>query len=123
MTVESPIFVGVARPRDDDLLFKALADPTRRALLDALFVRDGQSVHELCAVAPDMTRFGVMKHLGVLEEANVLVTVRDGRTKRHFLNTVPIQQLVDRWIGKYAQPVTRALVDLQSHLEHQEQCS
>lgn len=101
-----------------DLVFRALADPTRRALLDALFARDGQSVQALCALVPEMTRFGVMKHLEILEAANLVTTRREGRTKLHFLNSVPIQQVADRWIGKYAQPFTRALVDLQTDLEH-----
>jgi DNA-binding transcriptional ArsR family regulator len=100
-----------------DDVFKALADPTRRALLDALFERDGQSVQALCAGFPTMTRFGVMKHLDVLEGANLITTRREGRSKLHFLNPVPIQQVADRWIGKYAQPFTRALVDLQVDLE------
>ena len=103
---------------DMDLVFRALADPTRRALLDELFVRDGQSVQALCRLVPDMSRFGVMKHLDVLEAANLVTTRRVGRTKLHFLNPVPIQQVADRWIGKYAQPFTRALVDLQVDLEH-----
>lgn len=104
--------------RDDDAVFKALADPTRRVLLDALFDRDGQSVQSLCERAPGMTRFGVMKHLEVLESANLVTTRKVGRQKLHFLNPVPIQQVADRWIGKYAQPFTRALVDLQADLEH-----
>jgi DNA-binding transcriptional ArsR family regulator len=65
-----------------------------------------------------MTRFGVMKHLDVLEQANLVTTRKEGRTKLHFLNPVPIQQLADRWIGKYAQPFTRSLVDLKADLEH-----
>ncbi len=101
------------------IVFKALADDTRRAVLDALFTRDGQTVRALCERFPEMTRFGVMKHLGVLEAANLVTTTRDGRTKLHFLNPVPIQQLADRWISKYAQPFTRAMVDLQFDLEHQ----
>lgn len=100
-----------------DEVFKALADPTRRALLDALFERDGQTVQALCDRFPSMTRFGVMKHLDVLETANLVTTRREGRTKLHFLNPVPIQQVADRWIGKYAQPFTRALVDLKADLE------
>jgi DNA-binding transcriptional ArsR family regulator len=104
---------------DDDVdpVFKALADPTRRALLDALFVHDGQTMQVLCDRFPAMTRFGVMKHLAVLEEAGLVVTRRAGRTKQHFLNPVPIQQVADRWISKYAQPFTRGLVDLQTDLE------
>ena len=100
-----------------DAVFKALADPTRRAVLDALFERDGQTVHALCAHFPDMTRFGVMKHLDVLEAAQLITTRRDGRQKFHYLNPVPIQLVTDRWISKYAQPFTRALVDLQTGLE------
>ena len=99
-------------------MFKALADPTRRAVLDALFERDGQSVQALCDRFPDMTRFGVMKHLDVLETAQLVTTRREGRQKFHYLNPVPIQQVADRWISKYAQPFARALVDLQSDLEH-----
>lgn len=102
--------------RVDDV-FRALADPTRRALLDALFERDGQTVQALCDRAPSMTRFGVMKHLDVLETANLVTTRREGRSKLHFLNPVPIQQISDRWIGKYVQPFTRVLVDLQPDLE------
>jgi DNA-binding transcriptional ArsR family regulator len=100
-----------------DQVFKALADPTRRAVLDVLFVRDGQSVQALCDQFPSMTRFGVMKHLEVLAAANLVTTRREGRTKLHFLNPVPIQLVADRWIAKYAQPYTRALVDLQTDLE------
>ncbi|MGB8861122.1 MAG: helix-turn-helix transcriptional regulator [Ilumatobacteraceae bacterium] len=100
-----------------DAVFKALADVTRRSLLDALFVHDGQTVQALCDRFPAMTRFGVMKHLGVLEAANLVTTRREGRTKLHFLNPVPIQQLADRWISKYAQPFARALLDLQGAVE------
>ena len=90
-------------------MFKALADNTRRALLDALVEHDGQSVVALCEQFPEMTRFGVMKHLAVLEAANLVTTQRLGRKKLHFLNPVPIQQVADRWISKYAQPFTRSL--------------
>lgn len=100
-----------------DLVFKALADNTRRALLDALVERDGQSVAALCDQFPEMTRFGVMKHLAVLEAANLVMTSRDGRNKFHFLNPVPIQQVADRWISKYAEPFTRSLVDLKITVE------
>ena len=100
-----------------ELVFKALADNTRRALLDALFERDGQSVAALCDQFPEMTRFGVMKHLAVLEAANLVTTRREGRNKFHYLNPVPIQQVADRWIGKYAEPFTRSLVDLKSTVE------
>jgi DNA-binding transcriptional ArsR family regulator len=101
----------------DDAVFKALADGTRRAILDALFDLDGQSVNALCARFPAMTRFGVMKHLEVLAAANLLTTNKVGRQRLHYLNPIPIQQLSDRWIGKYAQPFTRALVDLQTIVE------
>ena len=102
---------------DLDAVFRALADPTRRAVLDALFERDGQTVMALCERFPGMTRFGVMKHLAVLEAANLVIPHREGRTKQHFLNPVPIQQVADRWIGKYAQPFTRALVHVQQQFE------
>jgi DNA-binding transcriptional ArsR family regulator len=101
----------------DAAVFKALADDTRRALLDALFVHDGQTVQGLCALVPTMTRFGVMKHLTILEDAGLVVARRQGRTKQHFLNPVPIQLLADRWISKYAQPFTRGLVDFQTDLQ------
>ena len=100
-----------------DAVFKALADPTRRAILDALFVADGQSVQALGDRFPAMTRFGVMKHLAVLEAAGLVVARRAGRQKLHFLNPVPIGEIADRWISKYAHPFTRALVDLRVELE------
>jgi len=100
-----------------DEVFKALGDAGRRALLDALFVRDGQRLNELCDVLPTLTRFGVMKHLAVLESAGLVVTEKVGREKRHFLNPVPIQQISERWITKYAQPFARAMTGLQQHLE------
>ncbi len=93
-------------------VFRALADPTRRTLLDRLFSRDGQTLNELCQNFPEMTRFGVMKHLSVLAEANLVVTARQGRTKRHYLNPVPIEQVANRWISKYAARFTSALVAL-----------
>jgi DNA-binding transcriptional ArsR family regulator len=93
-------------------VFRALADPTRRAVLDALFERDGQTAGALCARFPEMTRFGVAKHLRILEEANLLTTARRGRTKLHFLNPVPIAQIAHRWISKYAAPYATALVEL-----------
>ena len=97
-------------------VFRALADPTRRALLDSLFGRDGQTLNELCEGFPEMTRFGVMKHLSVLAAANLVVTVRQGRTKRHYLNPVPIEQVANRWISKYAARFTSALVALDDHV-------
>jgi DNA-binding transcriptional ArsR family regulator len=93
-------------------VFRALADPTRRALLDSLFGRDGQTLNELCEKFPEMTRFGVMKHLSVLAEGNLVVTARQGRTKRHYLNPVPIEQVANRWISKYAARFSAALVAL-----------
>jgi uncharacterized protein YndB with AHSA1/START domain len=99
-----------------DDVFKALADPTRRSLLDELFRRDGQSLSELERRLP-MTRFGVMKHLRVLEEAGLVVTRRRGREKLHFLNVVPIRLVHDRWVSKYAEPWAAALSDLKHGLE------
>ena len=101
---------------DMDAVFKALADPTRRQLLDELFARDGQTLTELEARLP-MTRFGVMKHLKVLEEANLVTTKRRGREKLHFLNTVPIQLVHDRWVSKYAEPWAATLSGLKRRLE------
>ena len=101
---------------DDDRVFKALADPTRRHLLDRLFERDGRSLGELESEL-EMTRFGVMKHLRLLEEAGLVVTRRQGREKLHFLNPVPIRQIHDRWIDKYTERVVSALLDLKDDLE------
>ena len=97
-------------------MFKALADPTRRFLLDLLFTRDGRTLGELDAEV-EMTRFGVMKHLRVLEEAGLVVTRRSGREKLHFLNPVPIRSIHDRWIDKYTERHVAALLDLKSELE------
>jgi DNA-binding transcriptional ArsR family regulator len=102
---------------EDDDVFKALAEGGRRALLDALFATDGQRLSDLCVVLPEITRFGVMKHLGVLESAGLLTTEKVGREKRHYLNPVPIQQMYDRWLSKYSEPFTRALVGLKQTLE------
>ena len=101
---------------DDDRVFKALADPTRRYLLDRLFERDGRSLGELEGEL-EMTRFGVMKHLRVLEEAGLVVSRRSGREKLHFLNPVPIRLIHDRWIDKYAERPVSALADLKRDLE------
>ena len=101
---------------DDDRVFKALADPTRRLLLDRLFERDGCTLTELESELA-MTRFGVMKHLRVLEEAGLVVTRRSGREKLHFLNPVPIRLIHDRWIDKYTERHVSALVDLKNELE------
>jgi DNA-binding transcriptional ArsR family regulator/uncharacterized protein YndB with AHSA1/START domain len=99
-----------------DDVFKALADSTRRRLLDRLFKRDGQTLGELCDKA-NMTRFGVMKHLAVLEEAGLIATRKVGREKFHYLNPVPVQRIADRWISKYAAPFTGALSAMKRHLE------
>ena len=101
---------------DDDLVFKALADPTRRHLLDRLFQHDGRSLGELESDL-EMTRFGVMKHLRVLEAAGLVVTRRSGRQKLHFLNPVPIRLIHDRWIDKYTEHRVAALADLKTRLE------
>jgi DNA-binding transcriptional ArsR family regulator len=101
-----------------DEVFKALADPTRRELLDRLRADDGQTLSALEARLP-MSRFGVMKHLRVLEEANLVVTRRRGREKLHFLNPVPIRQVHDRWVSKYAEPWVSALTDLKRDLEEE----
>ena len=101
---------------DDDRVFKALADPTRRLLLDLLFVRDGRTLTELES-AVEMTRYGVMKHLRVLEEAGLVVTRRSGREKLHFLDPVPIRAIHDRWIDKYTERHVAALIDLKHELE------
>jgi DNA-binding transcriptional ArsR family regulator len=101
---------------DDNLVFKALADPTRRFLLDLLFQREGRTLTELEREV-DMTRIGVMKHLRVLEEAGLVVTQRSGREKLHFLNPVPIRLIHDRWINKYTERQVAALVELKADLE------
>ncbi|SEE46348.1 ArsR/SmtB family transcription factor [Jiangella alba] len=100
----------------DDRVFKALADPTRRFLLDLLFARDGRTLTELESEL-EMSRFGVMKHLRVLEDANLVVTRRSGREKLHFLNPIPIREIHDRWIDKYTEPHTTALLELKAELE------
>jgi len=101
---------------DDDRVFKALADPTRRFLLDLLFRRDGRTLTELESELA-MTRFGVAKHLKLLEEAELVVTRRSGREKLHFLNPVPIRLVHDRWIDKYTERRVTALTDLKRELE------
>jgi len=99
-----------------DTVFRALADPSRRKLLDTLFKRDGQTLGQLERRLP-MTRFGVMKHLRVLEEARLVVTQRRGREKLHFLNPVPIRLVHDRWVSKYAEPWAATLSNLKRNLE------
>ena len=114
MTNGSHIFSGVTD--DDDRVFKALADPTRRFLLDLLFQRDGRTLTELESEL-EMTRFGVAKHLKVLEDADLVTVRRSGREKLHFLNPVPIRLIHDRWIDKYTEHHVTALVDLKRALE------
>ena len=104
---------------DDDHVFKALADPTRRFLLDLLFQRDGRTLKQLESRLA-MTRFGVMKHLKVLEEAGLIVSRRSGREKLHFLNAVPIRMIHDRWIDKYREREVSALLALKAELEDKE---
>jgi DNA-binding transcriptional ArsR family regulator len=101
-----------------DEVFRALADPTRRSLLDELFERDGQSLSELEQRLP-MTRFGVMKHLKLLEEAGLVITRKRGREKLHFLNPVPIRLIHDRWVSKYSEPWVSALSRLKDDLEEE----
>ncbi|AXV75247.1 metalloregulator ArsR/SmtB family transcription factor [Ralstonia sp. SM1864_UCD524_TZ4] len=103
-------------PDDTDLLFKALADPSRRKLLDLLHAHDGRTLNALCEHL-DMTRQGVTQHLGVLEAANLVVTLRQGREKLHFLNPVPLQEIYERWIAKFEKPRLKALSKLKQRLE------
>jgi len=112
VTQKSPIIEHV------DDVFKALADPTRRSVLDELFREDGQTLGALGRRFPGMTRFGVMKHLGQLERAGLVVTKRRGREKLHFLNPVPIRLVHDRWVSKYAEPWAAALTGLKSNMEN-----
>ena len=97
--------------------FRALADPSRRLLLDRLFERDGQTLGELAGHLPEMTRFGVMRHLDVLEATGLITTRREGREKRHFLNPVPIRLIHDRWVSKYSEPWVSGLTGLKDELE------
>ncbi len=99
-----------------DEVFKALADRSRRHLLDVLFKRDGRTLAELSAEL-DMTRFGTMKHLRVLEAAGLITTRRDGREKLHFLNPIPLQMIYDRWVSKYSARIARGLTTLKRTLE------
>ena len=101
---------------DDDLVFKALADPTRRFLLDLLFQRDGRTLTELESEL-EMTRFGVMKHLRLLEDADLVVARRQGPEKLHYLNPVPIHEIGERWIGRFERQRVQALSDMKKALE------
>jgi uncharacterized protein YndB with AHSA1/START domain/DNA-binding transcriptional ArsR family regulator len=102
---------------DSTAAFRALADPSRRLLLDRLFERDGQTLGELTGHLPDMTRFGVMRHLDVLEAAGLLSTRKVGREKRHYLNPVPIRRIHDRWISKYSAPIVGTMSAIKDHAE------
>jgi DNA-binding transcriptional ArsR family regulator len=104
------------RRRDDDLLFKSLADPGRRKLLDLLHAHDGRTLSDLCEHL-NMTRQGVTQHLDLLEAANLVATIRRGREKLHFLNPVPLQEIYERWIAKFEKPRLKALEDLKRRLE------
>ena len=102
-----------------DAVFRALADPTRRQLLDNLHARNGQTLNALCAEM-DMTRQAVTKHLAILEEANLVTTLRKGREKQHYLNPVPINEIAERWIGKFERHRLNALSDLKKRLERED---
>jgi DNA-binding transcriptional ArsR family regulator len=106
----------MAEAADTDLLFKALADPSRRKLLDLLHAHDGRTLNALCEHL-DMTRQGVTQHLALLEEANLVATLRRGREKLHFLNPVPLQEIHERWIAKFEKPRLKALSNLKHRLE------
>ena len=102
-----------------DAVFRALADPTRRQLLDKLHARNGQTLNALCEEM-DMTRQAVTKHLAILEEANLVTTLRRGREKEHYLNPVPINEIAERWIGKFERHRLDALSDLKKRLERED---
>ncbi len=106
----------MAKHPDTDVLFKALADPSRRRLLDLLHAHDGRTLNELCEYL-EMSRQGVTQHLDLLEEANLVATVRRGREKLHFLNPVPLQDIYERWIAKFEKPRLKALANLKRRLE------
>jgi DNA-binding transcriptional ArsR family regulator len=106
----------MAERQDTDVLFKALADPSRRKLLDLLHASDGRTLNDLCEHL-DMTRQGVTQHLDLLEEATLVATVRRGREKLHFLNPVPLQEIYERWIAKFEKRRLKALDELKRRLE------
>ena len=106
----------VDRADDTDVLFKALADPSRRKLLDLLHAHDGRTLNDLCEHL-EMSRQGVTQHLDQLEAAHLVTTVRSGREKLHFLNPVPLQEIYERWIAKFEKPRLKALSDLKKRLE------
>jgi DNA-binding transcriptional ArsR family regulator len=102
-----------------DAVFRALADPSRRRLLDRLHAQNGQTLNELCGQM-EMTRQAVTKHLAILEEANLVATIRRGREKEHYLNPVPINEIAERWIGKFERGRLKALSDLKKNLERED---
>jgi len=104
-----------------DEVFRAINDPSRRQLLDELFERDGQTLGELCEYLPEMTRHGVMNHLRILEEANLVTTQKRGRSKYHYLNPIPIRLVHDRWISRFAEPRVGAIAGIKAELESGEQ--
>jgi DNA-binding transcriptional ArsR family regulator/uncharacterized protein YndB with AHSA1/START domain len=104
-----------------DEVFKAINDPSRRLLLDSLHERDGQTLGELCTLLPEMTRYGVMNHLRILEGAGLVTTHKQGRSKYHYLNPVPIRLIHDRWISRYAEPRVGAIAGIKARLETGEQ--
>jgi DNA-binding transcriptional ArsR family regulator len=106
----------MAERHDTDALFKALADPGRRKLLDLLHAHDGRTLSQLCEHM-DMTRQGVTQHLELLEAANLVATVRQGREKLHFLNPVPLQEIYERWLSKFDKPRLKALAELKHRME------
>lgn len=106
----------MAQQPENDALFKALADPSRRKLMDLLHAHDGRSLSELCEHLK-MSRQGVTQHLDVLEAANLVATVRRGREKLHFLNPVPLQEIYERWISKFEKPRLKALSNLKKRME------
>jgi DNA-binding transcriptional ArsR family regulator len=106
----------MAEQPETDVLFKALADPSRRKLLDLLHAHDGRTLSDLCEYL-DMTRQGVTQHLDLLEAANLVTTLRRGREKLHFLNPVPLQEIYERWIAKFEKPRLKALSELKKRLE------
>jgi DNA-binding transcriptional ArsR family regulator len=106
----------MAERPDTDALFRALADPSRRKLLDQLHAHDGQTLYQLCEHL-DMTRQGVTQHLNQLEAANLVATVWRGREKLHFLNPVPLQEIYERWIAKFEKPRLKAIADLKKRME------
>ena len=106
----------MAESPDTDALFRALADPSRRKLLDLLHAHDGRALNDLCEHL-NMTRQGVTQHLDLLEAANLVTAIRRGREKLHFLNPVPLQEIYERWIAKFEKPRLKALADLKQRLE------